>query len=205
MIKYPTMKKSFTLSHRDAFALFILFFGWHYSAIAQTSIYTYTGAVQTYTVPPGVTSLTVDARGGSGGSFHYIDGGTDVIADSSRGGYGARVVCSLTVTPGQVLYAYVGGNGDTSGLYWYGTYTSYYYDTDTAYGGWNGGGSDYGYDSDYYYYYYYDYFYGLRGGGGGGASDIRIGGTALTNRVIVAGGGGGASLYCSGLNDARGG
>jgi hypothetical protein len=33
--------------------------------------------------------------------------------------------------------------------------------------------------------------------GGGGASDIRIGGTALTNRVVVAGGGGGSS-YSSG-------
>jgi hypothetical protein len=29
-------------------------------------------------------------------------------------------------------------------------------------------------------------------GGGGGASDIRIGGTALTDRVLVAGGGGGS-------------
>ena len=41
-------------------------------------------------------------------------------------------------------------------------------------GGFNGGGS------------------GNAGGGGGGASDIRIGGTELTDRVIVAGGGGGS-------------
>ena len=32
----------------------------------------------------------------------------------------------------------------------------------------------------------------LTGGGGGGASDIRIGGTALADRVLVAGGGGGS-------------
>lgn len=41
---------------------------------------------------------------------------------------------------------------------------------------------------------YYDSCVGYGGGGyGGGASDVRVGGTALTNRVIVAGGGGGAS------------
>ena len=42
-------------------------------------------------------------------------------------------------------------------------------------GGFNGGG------------------YGAGGGGGGGASDIRVGGTQLSNRVAVAGGGGGAN------------
>jgi len=44
--------------------------------------------------------------------------------------------------------------------------------------GWNGGGDT-------------GTGYGLEGGFGGGASDVRFGGTALTNRVIVAGGGGG--------------
>lgn len=48
--------------------------------------------------------------------------------------------------------------------------------------GWNGGGSG----SD------------LSGGGGGGGTDIRIGGTALSNRVIVAGGGGGGAGYTVG-------
>lgn len=49
-----------------------------------------------------------------------------------------------------------------------------------ASGGWNGGGN--GYKSAYSYAGSY---------GGGGASDIRIGGTELSNRVIVAAGGGG--------------
>jgi gliding motility-associated-like protein len=44
-------------------------------------------------------------------------------------------------------------------------------------GGWNGGGNGFT-DSN-------------TGSGGGGASDVRVGGTALTDRVIVAGGGGG--------------
>lgn len=49
-------------------------------------------------------------------------------------------------------------------------------------GGWNGGGNGNG-DS------------GAWGGAGGGATDIRKGGTALSNRIIVAGGGGGGGHY----------
>ncbi len=39
-------------------------------------------------------------------------------------------------------------------------------------------------------------------GSGGGASDIRIGGTALENRVVVAGGGGGGGCFWSGCRPA---
>jgi RHS repeat-associated protein len=49
-------------------------------------------------------------------------------------------------------------------------------------GGYNGGGSTSGTGS---------------GRGGGGASDIRVGGTALSNRIIVAGGGGGSGNAAS--------
>ena len=45
-------------------------------------------------------------------------------------------------------------------------------------GGWGGGGNALG-----------------LGRPGGGASDVRVGGTALANRIIVAGGGGGSSAY----------
>lgn len=90
------------------FILACLFFTKVFCAniLAQTSIYAYTGAVQTYTVPPGVESLTVDARGGCGGSSEDDDYPSLCY---SRGGYGGRVLCSLAVTPGQVLYVYVGG------------------------------------------------------------------------------------------------
>jgi hypothetical protein len=108
--------------------------------------YSYTGAVQTYTVPPGVSSITVDAQGAAGGA-----GGL-----GGSGGLGGRLQGTFSVTPGDVLYIYVGGVGGAP----------------TA--GYNGGGSGAG-----------------SGGGGGGASDIRINGTALTDRAIVAGGGGG--------------
>jgi hypothetical protein len=50
----------------------------------------------------------------------------------------------------------------------------------TSCSGWNGGGVS----AD------------VNAGGGGGASDIRIGGTSLSNRVIVAAGGGGGGCWC---------
>ncbi len=84
----------------------------------------------------------------------------------SNGGNGARVLATFSVTPGQLLNIYVGGTGTCGN-------TS---------GGWNGGGT--GYASN-------DGTVAWNSCGGGGASDIRIGGTALTNRVVVAGAGGG--------------
>jgi len=84
----------------------------------------------------------------------------------SFGGAGARVQARLSVTPGQVLNLYVGGAGSTAPFAPGGA-------------GYNGGGNG-GYGS------------GSRAGGGGGATDIRVGGTALTDRVLVAAGGGGS-------------
>ncbi|MEI6766474.1 MAG: glycine-rich protein [Bacteroidota bacterium] len=118
------------------------------STICYTSgnqTFNYTGAQQTFTVPPCVTSVTLDVYGAQGG------GG---------GGNGGRAQGTLSVTPGQILYVYVGGEGAG-------------YNTGVSVGGWNGGGNGH---------------YGCAGGGG---SDVRAGGTALSNRVIVAGGGGG--------------
>ncbi|MBU6120408.1 beta strand repeat-containing protein [Hymenobacter siberiensis] len=81
----------------------------------------YTGTVQNYTVPAGVTSLQVDARAGSGGTG---SGSLSV----NVGGAGARVQATLSVSPGQVLQILVGaGGGFTAG-------------TNTG-GGYNGGGS----------------------------------------------------------------
>jgi hypothetical protein len=83
--------------------------------------FNYTGAVQTYTVPPGVTRLTVDARG--------AQGAPDAFGSATlHGGAGARVQGQLIVTPGQTLYLYVGQQGQmaTSG---------------GSGGGYNGGGN----------------------------------------------------------------
>ena len=97
------------------------------------------------------------------------------------GGSGGRVTGVLPVTAGQTLNIYVGGvgtNGSTS---------------TSALGGFNGGGNG----------SYVSASYG--GGGGGGASDIRIGGTALSNRVVVAGGGGGGAYNYFTVNYDKGG
>ena len=78
------------------------------TAQAQTSpvTFTYTGATQSFTVPAGVTSLTVVAKGAKGGE------------SGSPGGNGGTVTATLSVTPGQSLNLYVGGtNGFNGGGY----------------------------------------------------------------------------------------
>ncbi|WP_226915739.1 beta strand repeat-containing protein [Hymenobacter siberiensis] len=88
-----------------------------------SATFNYTGAVQTYTVPAGVTSLQVDARAGSGGTGS--GGGQFGL---NVGGAGARVQATLSVSPGQVLQILVGaGGGYTNGP--------------VLSGGYNGGGS----------------------------------------------------------------
>ena len=59
--------------------------------------FTYTGANQTWTVPAGVTEIFVDVIGAQG---------TTIV---SLGGAGARVLCRIPVTAGNVLALTVGG------------------------------------------------------------------------------------------------
>ena len=123
----------------------------------SSTTFSYTGAVQTYTVPTGVTSIGFDVQGGSGGL-------PDTSGAPGTAANGGRVQGNLTVTPGQILYIYVGGKGAdwTSSI--------------ASSGGFNGGGLG-----------------GSFAACGGGASDIRTSasGTAYTGRLVVAGGGGG--------------
>ena len=76
--------------------------------ITSTVTFSYTGEVQTYVVPMGVTSITVDMAGGAGGNT--------VCANycPSSGGLGGRIVTTLSVTGGQTLYVFVGGAGGNS-------------------------------------------------------------------------------------------
>ena len=85
-------------SMRAMFALLTAIFVLAIGARAE-NVYNYTGAVQTFTVPAGVTSISVDAYGASGM--------TDGRGDEGKGG---RVQAILTVTPGEVLHIYVGGS-----------------------------------------------------------------------------------------------
>jgi MSHA biogenesis protein MshQ len=76
------------------------------SALAQSASFVYTGAVQTYTVPLGVGSITMQIAGGGGGG-----GGADENGAGAAGGSGAMVTGTVLVTGGSVLYIYVGGGG----------------------------------------------------------------------------------------------
>ncbi len=141
------------------------------TAKAQSTTYNVAGAY-TYTVAPGVYTLSFDVAGSRGGG-----GGTPVGAGT--GGRGGRVQGLLAVTPGQVLYVYVGGVGSS-------------YAAGSAGGasvGGEAGGA--GGTSD-------------GGGGGGAACDIRTsitGGAttvaSLNSRIVVGGGGGGGNYDCT--------
>src|SRR3989344_5989196 len=128
-------------------------------ASPPSGVFFFTGAPQTWTVPPGVTEIEAELWG--------AEGAWAVIGEGGNGGY---VKTKLAVIPGSTLWIYVGGTPDGNDA------------ADFKLGGWNGGGDGGG------------GVVGVWGFGGGGASDIRIGGTAFSNRVAIAGGGGGAGI-----------
>jgi len=136
--------------------------------------FTFTGAVQTFTVPAGVTSVTVDTYG--------AEGGLGVNAGADAAGLGGRVVATITVTPGETLDVYVGGQGGAGAPGAAGAGGA---------GGFNGGASGGNGGAN-----------GVAGGGGGGASDVRRGGTRL---VVAGGGGGGGNNNQGGFGGAGGG
>ena len=115
--------------------------------------FNYTGSQQIWTVPDDVYNIKIQVWGAQGGSDY-----------GGKGGYSYGM---LSVSPGNNVYVYVGGQG-SSGY------------NGTKAGGWNGGGSGWCENkSDSYV------------GGGGGSTDVRYGGTSTSDRKIVAGGGGG--------------
>lgn len=67
-----------------------------------SAAFSYTGSNQSWTVPSGVTSIGVDARGGQGGGGLW-------------GGPGGRIVGTVAVTPGETLTIIVGGTGSSYG------------------------------------------------------------------------------------------
>ena len=68
----------------------------------NTAVYYYTGSAQTFTVPPNITSITVEAWGAGGGGYSGGGGG------GAGGGYGKDVV---TVIPGNTYSVVVGQGG----------------------------------------------------------------------------------------------
>lgn len=166
----------------------------------------------TFTVPAGVTSLSVKLWGGGGGGA-----GGGYSASGGNGGGGGYVSASVSVTPGEVLNIYVGGGGnggaynsagnDAGGGGGGGGYSSIYRGSTLlaiAAGGGGGGGSRYTLS-------------GGNGGAGGGATGISgstIGyGYGGSGGTQSAGGSGGANTsvndgtngsYLTGGNGADG-
>lgn len=89
---------------------------------AGSVTFDYSGAVQTFTVPAGLTNVSVAAYGAAGGG------------SITAGGTGGLVTATIAVTPGEVLSIYVGGKGsDALG-----------YGIEPVSGGFNGGGGSAG-------------------------------------------------------------
>ena len=86
------------------------------AATAVTQTFSFTGTSQTFTVPTGVTQITVEVLGAQGG----------LAQDGTAGGLGGRGTATIAVTPGEVLQVNVGGQGGTG---------------NPAAGGFNGGGA----------------------------------------------------------------
>ncbi|NDC00362.1 MAG: hypothetical protein EBZ83_02950, partial [Verrucomicrobia bacterium] len=75
-------------------------------ARATTTTIGYTGASQSWTVPPNVTSISFTLTGADGGN-----GGSDGGNNGAASGAGGRVTGTLAVTAGESLTFYVGGAG----------------------------------------------------------------------------------------------
>lgn len=86
-----------------------------------TSTYNFTGSVQSFVVPSGVYSLSVQAFGAQGAASVSCVQGESLQLD---GGLGGTVSGDFAVLPGQTYFIYIGGQGSSAGT-----------------GGWNGGGA----------------------------------------------------------------
>ncbi len=80
-----------------------------YDTVSSNVVYfSCTGYMVNFTVPSYVTSMDVDIAGAAGGAGSG--------ASKSISGYGARVIqTGGMVTPGAILYIFVGGRGVDSG------------------------------------------------------------------------------------------
>ncbi|MGC2405863.1 MAG: glycine-rich protein, partial [Candidatus Cybelea sp.] len=131
----------------------------------------YTGTEQTFKVPRGVTQVTVTASGASG-PYGTVNGSCTLA-----GGLGGLVQATIPVMPAETLAVFVGGEGTIG--------AACNSASGNGIGGFNGGGD--GGSAGY----------GHIGHGGGGASDVREGGSALSDRILVAGGGGGQGAFAA--------
>ena len=153
-----------------------------YSIIVQsptTTVFSYTGSSQTFTVPSGVTSFTAFmwGAGGTGGSTENdVNNGSGNTDHGGHGGAGAYVTALLSnYSAGQTFGILVGQSNPSTNA--------------TAINAFGGGGNGGGQLTQ------------RTGGSGGGRSEINIGSVGNTpngTRILVAGaGGGGNARYTS--------
>lgn len=83
-------------------AIGVLNFGTALQAQLTSQTFSYTGNIATFTVPPCVTSITIEARGAQGGDNQSL---------VDLGGKGAKMVGTFPSTPGQVFNIIVGQRG----------------------------------------------------------------------------------------------
>ncbi len=81
-----------------------------YTVVTGSQNFSYSGNIVNFTVPAGVTSITIDAKGAQGGSGTIY--GTSL---AGGGGKGARMQGTVSVTPGEVIRVLVGQMGGSSG------------------------------------------------------------------------------------------
>jgi hypothetical protein len=138
----------------------------------------------TWTVPAGVTSITIDAYGAQGGTGKQAVWSPDFGVQASPspvGGLGGRTVTTIPVTPGEELDVTVGCRGDDGeiNITETGQITG-----NGGLGGWGGAGS--GGSSINAFNNDQEYAVGAAGGGGGGASSV----VGVSTDVWAGGGGG---------------
>ncbi|MEN9442177.1 MAG: hypothetical protein RLZ33_2254 [Bacteroidota bacterium] len=96
-----TMKSNFHYSNSVFLSTIFTLIIASFTVLGQSVTFNYTGSMQSWTVPPCVTSISVTAAGAEGGG--------------TTGGNGAVVTATMAVTPGQVLQIRVGGSGACPG------------------------------------------------------------------------------------------
>lgn len=148
-------------------------------AASMTTIST-TGSTQQFTVPAGVTRITVTANGAQGGTGY----------NGLTGGEGGSVTGTIAVTPGQVFDVVVGGKGGAGGNGTAGAAGTNGGGGGAGTGGWGGGGG--GGESTFALSGTLLFVAGGGGGSAGASSDF--GGTP--------GGGGGTSGQAGGAGDS---
>ncbi len=138
--------------------------------VPKSVSFSYTGGVQEWTVPAGVTQATFTVVGARGG------GGCGTLGGTNLPGNGGEVIVTMPVVPGQVYQVRVGGAGEAGNCA----------ASNHAAGGYNGGGTG-GASKNVF-----------AGGGGGGASDVRHAPYGPVARDVVGGGGGGGAGWFGG-------